>query len=306
MALILAQVVDNAMDLTNIDVKAAKTGTWTNSTGRARFVSVRLHLSNLDGNGATFTAVTNILDTNPATDAEVKAQTVVKRLAAATEIFIESGPHLVKSLGGLFIRVGSTNGSDSAAVGTMEIITTDTTNVAGAIETSVTTPITSTTVFSLADFPVIADSLVGMYLTATDQDDPLMSPARRILSHTGGGEFTIDRPLPFTPAPLDPVTISNINSAEVNVTAVGGATPLSAADINTEVDIALADINLDHLMKVAVANNADMTVEIQDGSVICNLISKTSDTSTYVVADDSQEALSGKIISSNKLNWNGS
>lgn len=60
----------------------------------------------------------------------------------------------------------------------------------------------------------------------------------------------------------------------------------TAANVAT----ALTDINLDHLMKTAVVNNADMTAEVTDGTVLSNMMSKASDTSTYVVADDSLEA----------------
>ena len=56
---------------------------------------------------------------------------------------------------------------------------------------------------------------------------------------------------------------------------------------------ALDEINLDHLAKVAVANNADMTAEVVDGSILSNVISATSDTSTFVEATDSLEALAG-------------
>ncbi len=62
------------------------------------------------------------------------------------------------------------------------------------------------------------------------------------------------------------------------------------AEVQSEVNDALVALNLDHLMSVAVANNADMTVEVPDGTVLSNLMSKTSDTSTFVVADDSLEA----------------
>lgn len=60
--------------------------------------------------------------------------------------------------------------------------------------------------------------------------------------------------------------------------------------INTEADTALSDINLDHLAKVPVNNNADMTTEVADGTVLSNIMSKTSDTSTFVIADDSLQA----------------
>ena len=61
-------------------------------------------------------------------------------------------------------------------------------------------------------------------------------------------------------------------------------------DIGDEVDTRMQGINLDHLMKTAVANNADMTAEVVDGTVLSNILSATSDTSTYTVATDSLEA----------------
>ena len=72
-----------------------------------------------------------------------------------------------------------------------------------------------------------------------------------------------------------------------------GTSTLTQAQVNSQVDTALSDINLDHLMKTAVGNNADMTTEVTDGTVLSNVMSATSDTSTYVVADDSLEGISG-------------
>lgn len=64
------------------------------------------------------------------------------------------------------------------------------------------------------------------------------------------------------------------------------------AEVESEVADEMVDLNLDHLMKTAVANNADMTTEVTDGTVVSNIISSTSDTSTYVVADDSLQGIS--------------
>jgi hypothetical protein len=44
-------------------------------------------------------------------------------------------------------------------------------------------------------------------------------------------------------------------------------------------------------MKTAVANNGDMTTEVPDGTVLSNLMSAGSDTSTFVVADDSLQGI---------------
>ena len=63
---------------------------------------------------------------------------------------------------------------------------------------------------------------------------------------------------------------------------------LSAADVNAEVDTALADIKLDHLVAVA---DADDPV---DGSIIAEIVSSTGDWSTYVPGTDSLEALANR------------
>jgi len=70
-----------------------------------------------------------------------------------------------------------------------------------------------------------------------------------------------------------------------------GSTVYASNVIALAVRKALDELNLDHLMKTAVANNADMTAEVVDGTVISNIMSATSDTSTYVVATDSLEGL---------------
>lgn len=75
-------------------------------------------------------------------------------------------------------------------------------------------------------------------------------------------------------------------------------------EIESEVNDALVALNLDHLMKTAVANNADMTTEVADGTVLSNIMTSDSDTSGYTVADDSLEGISdsggGDATSSNQ------
>lgn len=72
-----------------------------------------------------------------------------------------------------------------------------------------------------------------------------------------------------------------------NATQIEGAAAL--AGINAQCDTACSDqliaMNLDHLMKTAVGNNADMTTEITDGTVLSNVIA-AGDTSTFVRASD--------------------
>lgn len=67
-----------------------------------------------------------------------------------------------------------------------------------------------------------------------------------------------------------------------------GLSTLTAAQVNTEVDTALADINLDHLVKVAVDTNFATTVHLD--SVIGQLADNGT-TATFDRTTDSQEAI---------------
>jgi hypothetical protein len=57
-------------------------------------------------------------------------------------------------------------------------------------------------------------------------------------------------------------------------------------------DTALTAINLDHLMKTAVASGADLTTEVADGTVLSHLLTNDGDTSDYDDGTMSLEALS--------------
>lgn len=74
-----------------------------------------------------------------------------------------------------------------------------------------------------------------------------------------------------------------------------GSTAYATNIIALAVRKALDEINLDHLMKTAVANNADMTTEVADGTVLSNIMTKGSDTSDFTVADDSLEGMRDHI-----------
>ena len=79
--------------------------------------------------------------------------------------------------------------------------------------------------------------------------------------------------------------------AGVNVTTIEGVDATDASQ--TSSSASLIAYNLDHLMKTAVASNADMTTEVTDGSVLSNIMTKTGDTSDYAYATDSLEGLAG-------------
>lgn len=74
-----------------------------------------------------------------------------------------------------------------------------------------------------------------------------------------------------------------IEEATYDFLYAASATPI--ADINAEVDTALTDIHLDHLMAAAAA---DVVV---DGSVIAHMVSATEDWSTFVPSTDALQAL---------------
>ena len=87
-----------------------------------------------------------------------------------------------------------------------------------------------------------------------------------------------------------------IGATEIADAAIDAAT--FAADalqaMQDEAEDALEGENLDHLAKTAVANNADMTAEVADGTILSNIMAKGSDTSDYDPATDALEMLSDK------------
>ena len=85
---------------------------------------------------------------------------------------------------------------------------------------------------------------------------------------------------------------TRIGAAGASLTDLGGMSTGMKSEIESEANDALVALNLDHLMKTAVGNNADMTTEVVDGTVLSNIMSSSSDTSTYTVADDSLQGIS--------------
>lgn len=86
-----------------------------------------------------------------------------------------------------------------------------------------------------------------------------------------------------------------IDAAAIAAAAIDAAT--FAADalqaMQDEAQDAIQGENLDHLAAVTTVA-ADMTAEVVDGSIISRILSKTSDTSTYVPTTDSLETISDK------------
>ncbi len=89
---------------------------------------------------------------------------------------------------------------------------------------------------------------------------------------------------------LDTLT-ATVGVAGVGLSDLGGMSTAMKAEVNAQADTALSDINLDHLMKTAVASGANMTTEVVDGTVLSNLMTKTGDTSDFVRATDSLEGI---------------
>ena len=77
--------------------------------------------------------------------------------------------------------------------------------------------------------------------------------------------------------PITGATVRAVDDAD-------GSIP-TAAEINTEIDTALSDIKLDHLVAVADAD------DVVDNSIIAKLAASDGDWSGYTVANDSLEAL---------------
>jgi len=81
-----------------------------------------------------------------------------------------------------------------------------------------------------------------------------------------------------------------------------GSTVYASNIVALAVRKVLDELNLDHLMKTAVGNNADMTTEVTDGTVLSNIMTKGSDTSDFTVGDDALEAIRDAIVDANPQN----
>ena len=137
-----------------------------------------------------------------------------------------------------------------------------------------------------ADFMVIEEAVYDAMYAASAAGPLQSTTAGRKLDVTAGGNAAIDwGNIENATAEID-LTQTTVN-AVTSIAQVAGFSASGKAEIEAEVNDALVALNLDHLMKTAVGNNADMTTEVVDGTVLSNLMSATSDTSTYVVADDS-------------------
>lgn len=104
----------------------------------------------------------------------------------------------------------------------------------------------------------------------------------------------------FADTGYDPAT-HKVQGVVLTDTCTTNTDMITPATVNAQCDTALSDINLDHLMKTAVVNNADMTAEVADGTVLSNIMSATGDTSDYNLVTDALEELSN-VVASNGTN----
>jgi len=84
------------------------------------------------------------------------------------------------------------------------------------------------------------------------------------------------------------IATRSINQIYATQTDISNLNDISTAQVNTEVDTALSDLNLDHLMKVAVVGT-----DVIDNSVFAKLVSKsaTADWDDFVNTTDSLQAI---------------
>ncbi len=114
---------------------------------------------------------------------------------------------------------------------------------------------------------------------------------------TAAALATHDGKLDAVDANVDSVLV---DTATTIPTQISGLNNISTSQVNAEVDNALADINLDHLL--AVADNDD----VADGSIIAKLAAKgaTPDWSDFDNTTDSQEALADAVSAGADASYN--
>jgi hypothetical protein len=139
----------------------------------------------------------------------------------------------------------------------------------------------------IADLSTKVNSDSVLYLADHDKTQSdiaeVKSETQAIHDDTGtDGVFLADNAI--TAAKIANAAIDNATFA-----ADVGSTAYATNIIALAVRKALDELNLDHLMKVAVASGADMTTEVADGTVLSNLMTATGDTSDYDRSTDSLE-----------------
>lgn len=148
-----------------------------------------------------------------------------------------------------------------------------------AIDTTVATSNTTTS-FTLTAGKAANDAYNDMIISVTDADDGNIE-SRRISDWTSGRVVTVETAFSFTPAVSDIVHISEL---------------VVATDTQSDCNDALVALNLDHLMKTAVVDNADMTTEVPDGTVLSNMMTTGGDTSSYTLGTDSLEGIKNGLF----------
>ncbi len=152
------------------------------------------------------------------------------------------------------------------------------------VDTGTTLPATLTTIDGKLD---TIDGIVDSILADTATDIPLTLAA--ILVDTGttlpATLGTIEGKIDTIDGIVDSILVDTGTTLPAQIS---GLNDLSAADVNAEVDTALTDIGLDHLVSTSVVG-----ADVADDSIIAQLVSTaaTADWDTYNNGTDSLEAI---------------
>ncbi|MBL4591189.1 MAG: hypothetical protein JKY96_04450 [Phycisphaerales bacterium] len=112
------------------------------------------------------------------------------------------------------------------------------------------------------------------------------------LLHTADGDYRIDFPDAAFATGVDRVKLGWGATGMVGQTLTVMLNIVSAAGVNTEIDTALSDIGLDHLLAASVSGS-----DVMDNSIFAKLVSKsgTADFDDFVNTSDSLQATSDAI-----------
>jgi len=163
------------------------------------------------------------------------------------------------------------------------------------------------TINSIPD--AVAGATGGLFIAGTNAETTVTTAINaniigNVTGNLSGSVGSVTGAVGSVTGAVGSIGTGGITAASIANAAIDNAT--FAADVHSTayasnllaqaVGNALIYHNLDHLMKTAVASNADMTTEVPDGTVLSNILSATSDTSTFVVSTDSLEGLAAAII----------
>lgn len=297
-----SEIADNAIDAGAIAAGAIDAATFAADALQAMQDEAEdaLEGENLDHLAATTTAAADM--TTEVTDGSVISRILSKTSDTSTYSPTTDALEMLSDKAGGFSGDGGAAQDDSAKA-SLDLLHTDVDAIladtgtdgvvlaAGAI-TLATFGANAIGAGVIADGTIDASAIASAAITADKIAEDAIAAAKIATGALTADAFAADAIVAATLA--TGALTADAFAANAIVAATLAADTLQA--VQDEAEDALEGENLDHLAATAVVSGADMTAEVIDGSVLSNVLTKTGDTSNFVRATDSLEAIGENLV----------